>query len=208
MMTLATLAQPAMRNSAMPATPPTLMQLRDMLGRELIAQPNQPVLHSAVRVMTRAVERRGRLNKAQRLLAARAVALALDLARTTSLVAGTAEPMLSDALDPRKVPELGWWDRITEWWAENPKAAQSDPMLDLANTLDRGLTAVREGADQAVLDVANALDKAYEAVGESAQDFGNAALNATRKASFAAILPVGLGVALLLAFGWARRGGT
>lgn len=189
---------------------PTLVQLRDQLGRALVQNPNAPVLHTANSVLNATFAARERLKPAVRLGAARAVAIALDFARAGTLTSGETMPLLADALDPAKQTELGWWARAIVAGAVDTRTGrpvQSDTLLELANALDRAQDSVRNGLEQAPLDVANALDRAKQAVLDSARDVGQGALDAAAAASRAAILPVALGVTVLLAWGWSRRRG-
>lgn len=184
---------------------PTLIQLRDQLGRALVRDANSPVLHRANSVLNAALDRKDQLPSSVKLAAARAVAIAMDLARARTLTAGETVPLLADSLDPAKQSQLAWWARSLVSGANDPP--ERDLMLELANALDRAQESVRNGLEQAPLDVANALDRAQTAVLDSAKDVGRGALDAAAAASRAAILPVALAVTGLLAWGFARRKG-
>ncbi len=182
---------------------PTLVQLRDQLGRALVQAPNAAVLHRANTVLNAALEHKG-LPSAVKLGAARAVAIAMDFARARSLTAGETMPLLADALDPARQAELAWWARSIVSGANGER----DTMLDLANALDRAQESVRNGLEQAPLDVANALDRANQAVLDSAKNLGRGALDAASETTRALAGPAVLAIGVLIAWGWSRRRGA
>ena len=187
---------------------PTLVQLRDQLGRAMVAAPNSPVLHKANLLLNAVFARQAELPSVVRLGAARATALALDCARSHTLSAGEAMPLLSDFLDPYKVPSLAWARRADVGDAVFKATGQPVPIDVVANLqslLGRAQQSLRDAPGQAALDVANALDAAYQAVAESAKNVGEGAVRAVDAAARSAVLPVVLVGGLLLAYGYAQR---
>lgn len=187
---------------------PTLVQLRDQLGRAMVAQPNSPVLHKANMLLNAVFARQAELPSVVRLGAARAAALALDVARSHTLSAGESMPLLSDYLDPFKVPALAWARRENVGdavYKDTGKPVPIDPMANLQALLSRAQQSLRDAPGQAALDVANALDAAYQAVAESAKNVGKGAADFVDAAARSAVLPVLLGAGLLLAYGYANR---
>lgn len=186
---------------------PTLAQLRDQLGRTMLQQPNSANLHKANRVLSAVFARQSELPSALKLGAARATALALDLARGHSLTAGVAMPLLSDSLDPARQPALAWarthvGDAV---YKATGKPVEIDPLSNLLSLLDRAQQSIRDAPGQAALDVANALDAAYQAVAESTASVAKGLQGAVESAARSAVLPVALTCGVLLAWGYANR---
>lgn len=181
-------------------TVPTLIELRDQLGRALVAHPNDPLLHNANRVLSLTLANRERLKPVVKLAVGRTVALALDSQKGKALTAGETSLFLSDRLDPRKQSTLGWCPTTFAGgtWYE-------DLMRDWSAKIDHAAQLMRNQDDDAVLAIANALDDAYQAVSESAKNVGQGALDAAQKVTTAAIVPVVLAGGLLLAWGYSRR---
>lgn len=184
------------------------MQLRDQLGRAMVAQPDSPTLQRANMLMQAVFARQSELPSVVKLGAARATALALDLARARTLSAGDTMPLLSDYLDPSRVPALSWAQRAQVGDLVNTRTGQPialDPLANLQGMIDRAMQSLKDAPGQAALDVANALDAAYRAVAESAKNVGRGAAEAVDAAARSAVLPVVLVGGLLLAVGFARR---
>lgn len=189
---------------------PTLAQLRDQLGRAMVAQPDNPHLHSSNRLLNAVFARRDELPSALKLGAARATALALDHARGRTLSAGEAVPLLSDYLDPERVPALAWarsrsahvGDLVD---AKTGQVVKVDPLGNLIALLDRAQQSIRDAPGQAALDVANALDAAYQAVAESTKNVAQGAKEVVDSAARSAVLPAVLVGGVLLAYGFSRR---
>lgn len=182
---------------------PTLVQLRSQLGQALVAEPNSPILHSANRLLNAVFARKDELPSQIKLGAARATALALDLAHGKSLSAGQALPLLSDYLDPDRQPELAWARTNVGDLVDVRTGRSVAPTLEAQLKLAQ--QSLRDAPGQAALDVANALDAAYQAVAESARNVGRGAASAIDSAARSAVLPVALGAGLLLAWGYANR---
>lgn len=188
---------------------PSIVQLRDQLGRALVQQPDSPTLHSANRVLNAVFSARDKLPSRLKLAAARAAALALDLASTRTLSSGQARPLLSDFLNPDREPSLAWarTNVAGAVYTNTGKPVKVDPLANLNLLIERAQQSLRDAPGQAALDVANALDEAYQAVADSAKNVGRAAADTLDAAARSAVLPVALGVCALLAVGYARRGG-
>lgn len=188
---------------------PTLVELRDQLGRAMVAQPDSRTLHKANLLLQAVFARQRELSSPIRLGAARATALALDVARSHTLSAGETMPLLSDYLDPWRVPQLAWArERTNVGDLVNARTGQPvslDPLGNLQALLQRAAQSLRDAPGQAALDVANALDAAYQAVAESSKDVAHGAKDFVDSAARSAVLPVVLGVGALLAYGYANR---
>lgn len=175
---------------------PTLVDLRDQLGRELIAHPNAKHLHKANALLRAVFARQGEIPGATKLGAARATALALDLSRANTLTAGNTVALLSDSLDPQRVPGLS---------TMRARVGDIDALARLQELLTRAQQSLRDAPGQAALDVANALDAAYQAVAESARDVGKGAQNVVEQAARSATLPAAIVIGVLVAWGFSRR---
>lgn len=190
-------------------TVPTLVQLRDQLGRAMVAQPNSPTLQRANLLLNAVFARQKELPSALKLGAARATALALDHARARTLSAGQTMPLLSDYLDPERMPSLAWARQRSQVGdlidARTGKPVEIAPLENLQALLSRAAQSLRDAPGQSALDIANALDAAYQAVAESAKNVGQGAASAVDAAARSAVLPVALTVGVLLALGFARR---
>jgi hypothetical protein len=171
-----------------------------LVGSQFVAllreNPSDEVLQKAGRLLkvASAAKKKGKLSPAMNVAVGKAIAIAID--SRTERTGDEDEGWLAENFD--------FFDKAAEaerthYKATEAKAAaeQGEKMLALANTLDEAQTAVMDGIENADLKVANALDRVYEAVSESAGKFARSV-----------VVPVVIGATVLLvAFGYARRGG-